>query len=48
MIDKIHYAVIVHVRYNYITFCAVKLESYWSILPLFDVVLINRHVALAG
>ena len=33
---------------NYITLCAVKPESDWGALPLFDVVLINHPVALAG
>ena len=48
MIDKIHYAGTVYVRYDYITFCTVKPESDWSTLPLFDVVFINHPVALAG
>ena len=45
---QIHYAGTVHVPYNCLTFCAVKPESDWSTLPLFDVVVINHHVALAG
>ena len=48
MIDIVHYAGTVPVGYNYITFCAVRPESDWSTLPLFDVVVINHHVALAG
>ena len=32
----------------YITFCAIEQESNWSSLPLFGVVVIDHHVALAG